>query len=110
MFTPSQKLAANSKMVTIQLLKSYCLPFMMYHVDAISISSANIRILENCINRTMYRIFGACDSSSLESLKLSVGLSDMKGLGERKHYKFIDQLLCDNRYTGLLLVYVYNAV
>jgi len=45
----------------------------------------------------------------MESLKLSVGLSDMKGLGERKHYKLIDQLLCDKRYTGLLLVHVYNA-
>ena len=33
-----------------------------------------------------------------------------QGLGERKHYKFIDQLLCDNRYTSLLLVYVYNAI
>ena len=97
-------------MVTVQLLKSYCLPFMMYSVDAVSISSANIRLLENCVNRAMYRIFGACDRSSLESLKLSVGLADMKGLGERKHYKFIDQLLRDNRYTGLLLVYVYNAI
>ena len=97
-------------MVTAQLLKSYCLPFMMYSVDAVSISSANIRLLENCVNRAMYRIFGACDRSSLESLKLSVGLADMKGLGARKHYKFIDQLLRDNRYTSLLLVYVYNAI
>jgi len=43
----------------------------------------------------MRGIFGAFDSSILESLKLSVGLDDMKDLGERKHYKFIDQLLCD---------------
>jgi len=97
-------------MITVQLLKSYCLSFMIYHVDAVSISAADIHILENCINRAMYRIFCACDSSSFESLKLSVGLSDMKGLGERKHYKFIGQLLCDNRYTGLMLVYVYNTV
>jgi len=63
----SKSNAANSEMVTVQLLKSYCLPFMIYSVDAVSISSANIRILENCINGAMYRIFGACDSSSLES-------------------------------------------
>ena len=64
----SKSKATNSEMVTVQLLKLYCLPFMMYSVDAVSISSANIRIPENCINRAMYRAFGAC-GSSLESLK-----------------------------------------
>ena len=53
----SKSEATNSEMVTVQLLKSYCLPYMMYSVDAVSISSANIHILENCINRAMYRIF-----------------------------------------------------
>ena len=36
---------SKAEMVTVQLLKSYCIPFMMYGVEAASLSSANIRIL-----------------------------------------------------------------
>jgi len=49
--------AANSKMVTVELLKLYCLPFLLCGVEAMSLSSTNVRSLENCINRAMYRIF-----------------------------------------------------
>jgi len=34
-----------------------------------SLSSTNIRILENCINRALFRIFGSCDNSSLDYIK-----------------------------------------
>ena len=61
----SRSKADNSEMVTVQLIKLHCFPFMIYSVEAVSLSSADIRILENCINRAMYRIFGACDSSSM---------------------------------------------
>jgi len=36
---------SKAEMVTVQLLKSYCIPFVMYGVEAASLSSANIRIL-----------------------------------------------------------------
>ena len=70
----SKSKAANSEMVTVALLKSYCLPFMLYAVEAVSLSAVNIRTLENCINRAMYRIFGACDKCSLEYMKSCVSL------------------------------------
>jgi len=34
--------AANSDMVTVELLTSYCFPFMLYGVEALSLSSANV--------------------------------------------------------------------
>ena len=43
----SKSKAANSEMVTVALLKSYCLPFMLYAVEAVSLSAANVRTLEN---------------------------------------------------------------
>ena len=45
-------------MVTVQLLKSYCLPLLLYGSEAVGLSATNTHILENCINRTMYMIFG----------------------------------------------------
>ena len=80
--------AANSEMVTVELLKSYCLPFLLYGVDAMSLSSTNVRSLANCINRTMYRIFGLCDKSSLEYIRMCAKLDNMTDLIQRKCEKF----------------------
>jgi len=49
----SKSKASNSEMISVELLKSYCFPFLFFAVDA------NTRILENCINRALFRIFGS---------------------------------------------------
>jgi len=79
-------------MVTVELLKSYCLPFMLYVVNAISLSSVNVRILENCINRVMFSVFGSCDRDSLEhiGLKVCIKLVNVNDFIERKCRKFVD--------------------
>jgi len=38
------------------------------------LSAANIRVLDNCINRAVYRIFGVNDSEDMVFLKNSLGL------------------------------------
>ena len=55
----------NSEMVTVQLLKSYCLPLLLYGSEAVGLSATNMHILENCINRTMYMIFGIGDHDNV---------------------------------------------
>jgi len=74
------------------------------------LSSSNILILENCVNRAVVRIFGPCDKSSLDYIKLCTGLYNIKGLVENRHYSFIDKLLCDVRFSTLLLVYACNSL
>jgi len=50
----SRSKASNSEMISVELLKSYCFPFLFFVVDAMSLSSTNIGILENCINRALF--------------------------------------------------------
>jgi len=71
-------------------------------------SHAYIRILENCINRALFRIFGSCDKSSLEYIKICTGLHNIyvKDLVGKKHCK----LISDVRFSNLLLVYGSNAL
>jgi len=97
-------------MISVELLKSHCFPFLFFAVDAMSLSSTNIRILENSINRALLRIFGSCDNSSLDYIKICTGLDNIKGLVEKRHYSFIDKLISDVRFSNLLLVYGFNAL
>jgi len=75
-----------------------------------SLSSTNIRILENCINRALFKIFGSCDKSSLEYIKICTGLHNINDLVGKKHCSFIDKLISDARFSNLLLVYGSNAL
>lgn len=63
----SRSNAANSEMVTAELLRYYCLPFLLYGSEAVTLSAANIHscILDNCINRAMRRMFGVGIRESL---------------------------------------------
>jgi len=65
----SKSKAANSEVVIIELMKSYCLPSMLYAVEATLLSTANIRVFESCMKRSLYKIFGLCDRSSLDYLR-----------------------------------------
>jgi len=74
---------------------------MLYAAEAVSLSSANCRVLDNCINRALYRTFGPCDN--MDCLRSCVGLDNVKVLSERKYSTFIDG---DTRYFNLLLAHV----
>jgi len=58
----------------------------------------------------VFRIFGSCDNSSLDYIKICTGLHNIKGLVEKRHCSFIDELISDVRYSNLLLVYGSNAL
>jgi len=49
----------QSEVVTVDLLlKSFSLPLLLYGSEAVDLSVTNIGVLDNCLNRAVYRIFG----------------------------------------------------
>ena len=83
--------AANSELVAVQLLKSYCLPFILYASEAAPLSATNIRVLDNCINRAVYRIFGVNDVEDMVFLRNSLGLSSLCNVIESRRKKLYRQ-------------------
>jgi len=39
----------NSEFVSVQLLKSYCQPFILYTTEAIPLTKSSIKMLDDCI-------------------------------------------------------------
>ena len=100
--------AANSELLTIQLMKSYCLPFVLYASESVPLSSTNIRTLDNCVNRAVYRIFGMRDGENMACLRDSLGLPSLKGMVEGRRIKFLDKLLVCDGPTVIVQTYVNN--
>ena len=98
--------APNYELVTVQLLKSYCLPFLLYASEAVRPSCSNVQSLQNCINRALFRIFHVGGKECIDSIRQCVGLPNLSILIERKRQKFVDRLLTNNQCSKLFLMNV----
>jgi len=98
--------APNSELVVIHLLKSYCLPFLLYASEAVLPSNSNIQSLDNCINRAIFKIFGLNGSECIQAIRQSVNLPSLKLLIESRRLKFVNRLLNHKQCATLFLTSV----
>jgi len=56
-----------------------------------------MRILDNCISRALYKIFGESDNESVLHMRHCLGLPSLMNMIER--CKFMDRLLDDRSFT-----------
>ena len=68
----------NSELATVELLKSYCLPFLLYASEAVSLSIGNIHSLDNCLHRAVHRIFNVNASDCIADIRRFIGYISWK--------------------------------
>ena len=95
--------APNSELVVVHLLKSYCLPFLLYASEAVLPSNSNIQSLDNCINRAIFKIFGLNSSDCIQDIRHSVNVPSLKVLIESRRLKFVNRLLNYKQCSSLFL-------
>ena len=100
----SKSKSARSEIVTVELMKVYCLPFLLYATEATLLSSTCINMLENCINRALYKIFGRCDNYDAVQFKQFLGLNSVCQLIEERRNRFVGRLMSSDRFITLLCV------
>ena len=86
--------------MTVELLKSYCLPFLLYASEAVSLSIGNIHSLHNCL----HRIFNVNASDCIADIRRFIGLYKLENIIEKRCAKFYDQLLCNSDCSHLFLL------
>jgi len=77
------------------ILFSFCLFQCLWQPATINVS-LHYHVMENCINRALYGIFGSCDN--LEFLRWCIGLDYVEVLSQQKNSRFIDGLIGDARF------------
>ena len=64
--------------------------------------------LDNCINRALYKIYGACDNDSLLHLRYYLDLPNVNKMIENRCLKLMDKLVEETKFTVLCNVFIYN--
>jgi len=65
------------ELVKVHLLKSVCLPTILYGIEAPQPSRSTLRMLDNLLNRAVYRMFGCSQSVDIKYIRLMVDLRDL---------------------------------
>jgi len=84
---------ASSELVSVQLFKSYCLPFILYATEAIPLTKSSVRLLDNCVKQAVAKIFKVNDADSIEFIRQQCDLPYIGTLIERRSLKFVNKLL-----------------
>jgi len=95
----SRSKGANSELVTVELLKSYCLLGLLYATEAISLTATDIRILDNCISRVLYKIYGVSDNESVLHMRHCLGLPNLMNMIDIRCCKLMYRLLGNGSFT-----------
>ena len=98
-----------SEVVTVELSKSYCLPFLTYGFEAVTLSSTNARMLDVCLNRAIYRMFGVGFSDNIADMRNLLGLHSISSLINDSRISFMNGLL-DTASSALMSTYSLNCL
>ena len=85
----------------VQLLKGYCLPFLLYASEAVSPSHSIVHSLDNCINRAIVKIFQLLAVTAFRRFAILLANFTCGTQLKKKRLKFVSGLLNDIRFTRL---------
>ena len=98
---------AQSEMVTLQLFKSYCLPFMLYATEVMPLSKHSVKTLDFCVNQAVAKIFYTCDKDCISQIRLFCDMTDVSVLIERRRMNFMNNMLDNEHLRYLNLFWVH---
>ena len=83
---------ANSEMPCIQVLKSHCLPIVLYACEAFRATNAQVKTLNNFVNLAVMKIFGVTESASVKEIRIMFGLHDIDAIIGLRRITFMRDL------------------
>jgi len=91
-------------MVTVELLKAYCLPLLLCASDSMLLITSQLHDLNNCVNRAVFNFFGFGVSSAdtVKHVRNFVGLGDVAKIVEKRRIKFMDRLTDSDVYDYMV--------
>ena len=70
---------ASSELVCVQLLKSICMPVLLYAVEILPLTKTDVARLDHALDRAVFRIFGCPSSADIAYIREAVDISGVTG-------------------------------
>ena len=78
--------SADSEIVTVELIRSFCLPLITYGLEALNLRATDYLMLDNLLNNSLAKIFNTShDRIVLHDIRFYRGIPSMKALCMARH-------------------------
>lgn len=98
----SKSKSANSELITVYLIKMYCLPIILYCLEVLPVSATSINALNNCINQAVFKIFNVSDKTNIQFIRKMIELDDISSLIANRASKFLNSVTTDFVFRDIL--------
>ena len=98
-------------MVTVHLMRSYCLPVLLYCSEVIPISKVDCNRLNRCIDSVIYKVFAVHDQANIIAIRHYLGLEKIECVIDARSNKFLNTIANDVqlcRFTSECLLQYLN--
>ena len=85
----SRSKASDSELVSVELMKSFCMPIVLYGLEATVPKKSTFATFNNMINRAVYRIFNVSSNNDIHEIRHYLGLYDVELLCDERRLKFL---------------------
>ena len=89
----SRSHCSNSEMVSVELLKAYCIPLLLYGVEATAPSRQVIQMMERCIDVAVKKIFKVSVTKNCKAIRFCVGLGHIDDIIKKRNCNFMNSLV-----------------
>ena len=86
---------SSSELVTVHLMRSYCLPILLYCSEVIPIYKADFRSLNRCIDSVIYKVFAVHEQANIALIRQYLGLDKFERVVEDRINKFLNNVAND---------------
>ena len=81
--------------MTVHLMRSYCLPILLYCSEVIPISKADFSSLNRCIDSVIYKVFAVHEQANIALIRQYLGLDKFERVVEDRSNKFLNNIAND---------------
>jgi len=81
--------SSHSELVSVQLLQSFFLPISLYGLEVTEPQKSVLTMLNNLINRAVYKILKVFDKDVISNIRQYLGLHDVAVLCKERHERFL---------------------
>jgi len=92
-----------SELVSVQLFKSFCVPVISCALEAVSPNKSSIYMLDNLINRAVFRILKCSSMSDIWFIRSVFDLEVIGVMLERRQSNFISKFRCSVLFADVIL-------
>jgi len=94
--------AGNSELITVELLRSCCLPVLLYAVESLVPRTRDINSLNNCINTAVAKIFRVSFGDNVDFIRQMTGLTSLRTLVSERRSRFFSKLHQSSLFQRLM--------